>query len=335
MRTVGQLWLLAHRVTIDVAGIGHVALLPLGLLALPAYAVMRAGTWLVHYAEIEDMRGAVTGGLTLGACYAVIGAIVATVAASDTVTPSTPQALIATGIIGVVFGVLGALRGSGQLEAVWHAVPPRAMSVLVGAGAAAGTVLVVGALLVVGSLLAHPTNVIDIGRSLHPGPVGALVLVLACLAYVPNAVVWAAAFVVGPGFAVGAGTSVSPLSVKLGALPAFPLLGALPAPGTSPLYVLPVVLVPLAAGALGGVLLIRRLPTLRLEDAAAWGFAAGALGGIALGVLAAVTSGPIGSGRLAAVGPSAWQVGVAAALEIGLASAVAAAIAQRRILAVV
>jgi hypothetical protein len=176
---------------------------------------------------------------------------------------------------------------------------------------------------------------LDIGRSLGPGPVGAVALILACLVYLPNAVVWGAAFAVGPGFAVGVGTSVTPLSVHLGAVPAFPLLGALPSSGTTPYYALPVLVVPLVAGAVGGVLLIRRLPTLRLEDAAGWGFAAGALGGLALGVLSAVTSGPVGSGRLAAVGPSAWQVGVAAALEMGLAAALAAVVMQRRILTVV
>src|SRR4051812_38397567 len=59
MRTVGQVWLLGHRVSLDIAGMGHLALMPLGLLALPAYAVMRAGTWVVHAAGLEDIRGAV------------------------------------------------------------------------------------------------------------------------------------------------------------------------------------------------------------------------------------------------------------------------------------
>jgi hypothetical protein len=132
---------------------------------------------------------------------------------------------------------------------------------------------------------------------------------------------------------VGADTSVSPLGVHLGAVPAFPLLGALPAHGSAPLLALPSVLAPVVAGAAGGVMLIRRLPALRVEDAAGWGFVAGAGGAVALAVLAAVASGPVGPGRLAVVGPSAWQVGLAAALEMGLAGAVAAALAQRRLLA--
>jgi hypothetical protein len=42
------------------------------------------------------------------------------------------------------------------------------------------------------------------------------------------------------------------------------------------------------------------------------------------GVLAAFSGGPLGSGRLAAVGPSGWQAALVATLEVGVAAAVAA-----------
>jgi hypothetical protein len=45
-------------------------------------------------------------------------------------------------------------------------------------------------------------------------------------------------------------------------------------------------------------------------------------------VLAAFSGGPLGNGRLAAVGPSGWQVALVAALEIGIASAITAGIAN-------
>jgi uncharacterized protein DUF6350 len=330
LRTVGQLWLLAHRVGIEVPG-GHVAIAPLGLLALPGYALFRAGTWLAHTAGITDVRRAVAAGGVVGGAYALVGAIVATLATTPTVHPSPRQALLATGLIGMLFATAGTLRGAELGEVVRALVPPRAQSVLVGAGTALAGVLAVGALLALGALLLHPGRVFAVGRSLHPGTVGGIALALACLAYLPNAVLWGSAFAVGPGFAVGAHTSVSPLGVHLGALPAFPLLGALPSNGSAPGLAVPMLVVPLLAGAAGGVLLIRRLPALRIEEAAAWGFVAGALGGLGLAVLAAVSGGPAGPGRLATVGPSAWQVGLAAALELGLAAAVAAVVAQRRV----
>jgi hypothetical protein len=52
------------------------------------------------------------------------------------------------------------------------------------------------------------------------------------------------------------------------------------------------------------------------------------LAGCVLGVLAAVAGGPLGDGRLAAVGPSGWQVGAVAALEVGVAAAVTAGVAN-------
>jgi hypothetical protein len=143
--------------------------------------------------------------------------------------------------------------------------------------------------------------------------------------------VWGAAYAVGPGFAVGAGTGVSPLGVHLGDVPSFPLLGALPSDGSAPLLALPALIVPLLGGVWAGVVVIRRLPALSLEEAAFWGFATGAVAGAALGVLAAIAGGPAGPGRLATVGPSGWQVALAATLEFGLTASLAAAETQRRL----
>ena len=53
-------------------------------------------------------------------------------------------------------------------------------------------------------------------------------LAVAELAYLPNLVVWALAWLTGAGFAVGAGTHFAPDDVVGGALPAVPMLGALP-----------------------------------------------------------------------------------------------------------
>ena len=80
---------------------------------------------------------------------------------------------------------------------------------------------------------------------------GGILLAALCLLYVPTAAVWGLAYVVGPGFAVGAGTSVSVAGADLGAVPAFPLLAALPqepGPAWGPL----VLVVPLLAGVLAG-----------------------------------------------------------------------------------
>jgi len=45
-------------------------------------------------------------------------------------------------------------------------------------------------------------------------------------------------------------------------------------------------------------------------------------------VLAAFSGGPLGDGRLAAVGPSGWQVAAVGALELGIAAATTAGLAN-------
>jgi len=76
------------------------------------------------------------------------------------------------------------------------------------------------------------------------------------------------------------------------------------------------------------VLTMRITPTPVLEAAPLWGFASGAAAGCVTGALAAFAGGPLGSGRLAAVGPSGWQVGLAAILELGVTGALAAGAAN-------
>ncbi|MET8545937.1 DUF6350 family protein [Kitasatospora sp. NPDC004799] len=66
---------------------------------------------------------------------------------------------------------------------------------------------------------------------LGSGPAAVVGLLLLALALLPNAVLWGAAYALGPGFAVGAGTAVSPTGAALGPVPEFPLFALLPADG--------------------------------------------------------------------------------------------------------
>jgi hypothetical protein len=117
----------------------------------------------------------------------------------------------------------------------------------------------------------------------------------------------------------------------LGQLPAFPLLAALPTGthGSGPGGLAAAMLAfPYLAGAVGGLVAARLAPTAVLEAAPVRGFCCGLLTGIVLGIGSAFAGGPLGSGRMAAVGPSAWQVALVAALEVGIAAAVSAGAAN-------
>ena len=135
---------------------------------------------------------------------------------------------------------------------------------------------------------------------------------------VPNAVLFSGSYLLGPGFAVGAGTLVSPTLVQLGPLPMFPLLAALPDSGPAPAWTAYLVgLAPLVA-ALAAARSQWRSPTLRWDEGALRGCAGGVLAGVLLGLLAAVSGGAAGPGRMRAVGPAAFDVLVHAITALGI-----------------
>jgi hypothetical protein len=203
--------------------------------------------------------------------------------------------------------------------------------VVVAVAGVLAVLVVAGAVLGAAALAAHIHQAATLQRALRPNAVGLVLLVLLQLSYVPNAVIWGIAYVVGPGFAFGSATVVAPAGSALAKLPALPMLAALP-PGPHPAmpsWLEPTVLaVPYIAGGLGGLLLVRAARQLALDAAPLLGLASGVASGSVLALLAAASGGPLGDGRLAAVGPSPWQVGVVSALEIGVAAAVTAGIAN-------
>jgi hypothetical protein len=168
--------------------------------------------------------------------------------------------------------------------------------------------------------------VVGLAESLSAGPAGGLALTALQLTLLPTVVVWAASWIAGPGFAVGAGSSVSPLGTTLGPLPSLPLLGALP--HQVPPIALAVVALPVVAGFVLAVL----LPGDRPHGAAALATVAVAAGtaGLLLGLLAAAASGAAGPGRLQTVGPDPLQVGLAVAAEVAIGVLLGLACAPRR-----
>jgi hypothetical protein len=145
---------------------------------------------------------------------------------------------------------------------------------------------------------------------------------------VPNAALWAATFALGPGFAVGAGTTVGPGGVDLGLVPALPALGALPADVPAPAGWL-VVAGPLAVGIVTGIVLHRRSADGR-GRVVIHALSAAAVAAFSMAVLALLSGGSAGAARLAVIGPVPWQVALATLLEIGLPAMLVAATLSRR-----
>lgn len=332
LRSAVLAWLVGHHVSFTILE-GQISLLPMGLVLLPGMLLYRFGRWLARNCEIERLRHVHRAALAIAGPYAAIAGTLALLAHTDAVEPSMPRALLMGFVIAFLAGGLGVLRQLMKDKGVaagdlLDLMPARSRSLLVGMLVSSGTLLAGGLLLFLVALAMSFDEVLAITASLAPGLIGGVLLFIVQLAYLPNAVVFAVCYALGPGFAVGTETLVAPTGVSVGALPSLPMLAALPTNGAAPVLSLAALAVPFVAGVLGGVVTQRHAPDVVSEAAPLWGFVCGVTTGILCAALAGAAGGSLGTQRLAEVGPSAWQVGLVAALEVGVAAAVAAWIAN-------
>lgn len=328
IRTAFQLWLVSHRVPLDVAG-GTIAIPPLLLTAGFAFLVARAAAVLARGQGVDDVAGVGVVALAVGLPYAALATFVAAAAHSAAVRPS-PFAALGTGLLlGCAAAAWGAARGAGLVREAWRRLP-HLVRVPLGAGAAAVAVLLAGAtLLLIAGLLAHATEVLHAARVLGGGGVAATGLVLLDLALLPNAAVCVLGYLAGPGFAVGAGTSISVSGAHAADLPALPLLAAVPS-GPAPFAVQVLgIAVLVVAGTVAAWLVARDgRPLLASMGLAAL---AGIAAGVVAVVVAALAGGPAGPGRMSVVGTSPWQLGLVVAGEVAVvACGAAGALTWRR-----
>ncbi len=329
LRTAAMLWLVGHHVGFTFRGAGRIGLLPLGLVVLPGVLLWRAGRWVARVGGVRRLRHAALAALGLAIPYAIATGALALASRSALASASLLQAVGWGFLLAFAAGGLGAARALAPWATLVALLPQRPRAVVVAVAGCLAALASLGALVAGASLAVHLHQAGTLERSLAPGAVGTVLLLLLQFGYLPNAIVWAIAFTLGPGFAFGSATVVAPTGSALGQVPALPLLAALPAGVHSalPSGLEPVVLaLPYLAGGLGGLLLVRATPALGLDTAPMLGLVCGAVSGCVLGLLAAVSGGPLGDGRLAAVGPSPWQVGVVSALELGISMAVAAGV---------
>jgi hypothetical protein len=335
LRTAADLWLVGHHVgfTLHAGGLGaakaggRIGLLPLGLVLLPGALLWLAGRWVVRKGEVSRLPEVGYAALALAVPYALLAGALAYLGQSSLATPSLIQAVLSGFLLALVAGGLGGARALAPWWNLVHLLPARSRSVFLGSLGALTVLTGTGAILAGASLATHLSGFRAADVALAPGFVGGVLLLLIQIAYIPNAIVWSICYTLGPGFAFGAHTVVAPTGSALGSLPLLPMLAALPTGAHSavPAWASAAMLsVPYLAGAFGGLLTARAAPTPAVELAPLWGFGSGIAAAAATGLLAAFAGGPLGSGRLTAVGPSGWQTAVVAGLEVGVAAAVTA-----------
>ncbi|MFJ3695600.1 DUF6350 family protein [Streptomyces sp. NPDC090052] len=340
LHVAAALWLLAHGTELTrqdtASGVpAPLGMVPMLLVVLPIWLVQRAAR------EAFDPANGRPGPSVPGALCAVTGGYLLVAAAVTAYASGGPLSVVPLSALWHLPLVAGAAAAVGVWRARafprephsgWgrmrfpggRALPagvrrafahPRVPTAL-RAGAAGAAVLVGGgALLVGGSLVWHGGAAQESFLRLTGAWSGRFTVLLLAAALVPNAALWGASYALGPGFTLGTGSVVTPLMVTgNAALPYFPLLAALPGPGGGSPLNWAVAGVPLAAGAVVGWFVTRVREEDRAETLGATALMAvsgAVVCAAAVAVLAALSGGPLGTGRLMSFGPVWWQTSVA------------------------
>jgi hypothetical protein len=345
----GVIWQLGHAVPLavtlpaeylNVTGIDPAAasftlsLAPLALAVFTALFAARSGR------RAAQAGAAATGAVTGTLVFTAIAAVLALTTANTLAAAELWQAIVFPALVFGIPAMAGAFAEGWRLDehgaiAQLRARVERGPWGLVPALAVRGTAMAVTGLVGVGAVVAGVAvllrggEVVALFEASHVDVVGAVVLALAQLAYLPTLVVWALSFVAGPGFALGAGTAVSPAGTQLGVLPGIPVLGAVPESSSS--WLLLLALLPVAVGVMTGWMLRSRLaaasgPGMRGDGGfgprLALAVSVSVLTGAVAALLAVLTSGSIGPGRLSEVGPDAGALALSVGTEVLVGAAI-------------
>jgi hypothetical protein len=235
-----QAWALGHGIPLSVSlgdssavladalSTFDLSLAPFGFAIVTLLVGRRAGRRLTGAADANLVAGLLVFFVTGLAALTLMSGTSSAVT-FDVVTGTIR--VVAPFVVGLVVGWMpwNEPTGSGRAQAgvldQWRDVLET--SVRIAASTVAGLVAIASLTVAVRVVFGYATA-ISLYESLHTGVLGGVVITVAQLALVPVAIVWAIAWMAGPGFTLGAGTVVSPFATTVGAAPAVPLLGAIP-----------------------------------------------------------------------------------------------------------
>ncbi|MGH3545050.1 MAG: cell division protein PerM [Mycobacteriales bacterium] len=315
-------WLLAHGVPLTLAE-GTFGLTPLLITGFVCWQLGRAGATTARAVAAHSWGAQLRAAASIAVCYGAIGAGVAFWARLPGVQATPWLAAVILAVLALVASLIGGLTGTESGRGLLAQLPAIVRNI--GRAVAVLSVLAAAAVLALVMLAISLPVAADMTDGYSLGAVGGIGLLLLCLVYLPTLLVWSVAYVVGTGFAIGAGTGVSVTGVQLDSVPAFPLLAAVPTtPGNTAAHLL--LALPVLAGLIAGLWFSRRYGSGPVRGMLLGALAIGAVSGAALGGLAGFAHGSLGPGSLSSFGPQAWQVAAVAAIGIGAGSAVGAAV---------
>ncbi|MFF5832436.1 DUF6350 family protein [Streptomyces bacillaris] len=340
LRTAAGIWLLAHGAELlrpdTLSGVpAPVGVVPLLLVAGPVWLAHRAARDAAEPDEggRRPSQAGVFCAVTAGYLLVVAGAAAYARGGSLRVVPETlafPVALVVAGAAaagvwtaaGRPFGPLPSWAPLVLQEAMARTLfRDRAATACRAAATGAAVLLGGGALVVAVALGRNAAAAQESFLVLSGDWSGRTAVLLLAVALVPNAALWGAAYGLGPGFALGTGATATPLGLSgTPAVPDFPLLAAVPAPGPATPLNWAACAVPLVAALAVAWCVLRRAAPADGPRARAWspretalttGLAALGYGAL-MALLTSAAGGPLGTGALGAFGPVGWLAGPAA-----------------------
>lgn len=337
MRMGALAWLAGHGSGFTVMG-ARVTIVPLGVTAMTVWSMWRLGHRVGDAVSghgpdadrISDGERDLTVPIAIAtffAGYAVVAVVVATLAAgaSSDADPSVPRVLAWTIAMTALVAAPAIAVGSGR-AAIWAAFMPATLRAGAAvAGAVLSTLLVVSMLSFLVALAMSFGDAATMTSSLHPSPAEAGLYAVVNAAFAPNAALFAGSFLLGPGFAVGGATLVSPGAVVLGPLPVVPLVAALPVVGTPAGWVGGLMALPPLVAAVAAFRALRSR-TLTWDQVALAGCGGGLVAGVGFAVLASLSGGAAGPGRMRFIGPFTRDVLVHAVTACGIGALLGACV---------
>jgi Family of unknown function (DUF6350) len=301
LRVALWVWLACHHIPFslmlppaEVSGL--FSYLPLGALVFPFIAIRKGYRRITKHIDIGEQSIRLARSL-FTFIYTLLATSIAWISQSHAVTPIIYWTPVIVGLgTWLTTGTVVNRKRSSTLIPIDLSL--RYLAIMLGISSVVLGVALFGQLSVVKNL-----TVI-----LQPGILGGILLLLINILFIPNAIVATLSYLAGSGFAIGAGTIISPWTHTIAEIPALPILGALPT-GAHPSLLLSAIFF-VAIGAL------LHSSTISLNQRViSQSFAV-----IILFILflAFMSSGALMTPSLRAVGVSLWKFPLVLTLEIGV-----------------
>ena len=324
LNAISQAWLGMHGVAFRLAGL-TISVPPLGLAAVVVVAMGAVAGYATGQLDESQDRFPLRSVLKVaGACtgaYSVVALLLASVVGAPS---QAAGCVVGALVLSGVGSLAGALRAShadpGAFLPAW--TRPLTRAILAGLGVlvlAAASVLAV-------AVASHRPQIDALQAGLAPDAVGAVLLVVLDVAYLPNLVLWATSWVLGAGITLGDGSLLSMSVTDVGFLPAIPVFGVVGEPGTGggPLFWWLVVGV--VAGLVAALVVGLARPRARFDETALVGGLSGVAAGLLVTLLCSLAGGGLGGARLSHIGALVNQLVIVAPTLLGLSGLVGGAV---------